>query len=144
MTAFDEDCLRAAASAGSGNLDTLDLLTACLHGILGQHGLGYRDTTYRGLLFAELSHRGIRCVRDPVAPVHASGGLLGESKLPCLVFPDRCALFITALRDSRQAADLAMLQTFLKHLGLPWGLHLNFGKERLVGQFVVKPSRTTP
>jgi len=123
---------------------TLDLLTECLQAILAEHGLGYRDTTYRGLLFAELNHRQVPCLRDPLVPVRAVTGLLGDTTLPCFVLPDRCVLFVTALRDSRQTADRAVLQTYLKHLDLPWGLHLNFGKERLHAQFVVKPRRQIP
>lgn len=136
---IEADELRRSAPAGFADTTTLDLLAASLRSVLEEHGLGYRDTTYRGLLAAELSHREVSCQRDPLVPVRVSGAVLGESRLPCLLLPGRCVLLVTALRDSRQAADRAVLQTCLKHLDLPWGMHVNFGKERLNAQFVVRP-----
>jgi GxxExxY protein len=126
--------------AGSADQGALDLVAESLRSVLALHGLGYRDTTYRGLMFAELTHRGIPCIRDPMVPVYGSAGVLGQAKLPCLVLPDCCSLFVTALRDSRQAADRAVLQTYLEHLGLPWGLHVNFGREQLFTQLARRPN----
>ncbi len=111
-------------------------ITEAIRVIMAGHGLGYHDTTYRGLLFAELTHAGVAPVRDPVAAVRHAGSLLGESRLPCLVLPGQGALLVTALRESRQAADRAVLQTYLRHLGLAWGLLVNFGKTSLDCQCV--------
>ncbi len=119
-----------------------EVLTESFRVILSEHGLGYRDTTYRGLLYAELTYRGIECVRGPVTAIRGADGFLGEARLGCLVLPGQCALLITALRDSHQAADRAVLQTYLRHLDIPWGLHVNFGKIRLEYQFVKNTSRS--
>ena len=116
-------------------------LVEAIQSVLDAHSLGYRDTTYQGLLFAEMVFRGVPCLRDPVAPIRGGQGLLGESKLKCLVLPGICALLVTALRDSRQAADRAVLQTYLRHLELPWGLHINFGKRQMNFQFATKPKQ---
>jgi GxxExxY protein len=117
----------------------LAALAEAIQSVLDEHGLGYRDTTYQGLLFAELTFRKIPCLREPVAPIRGALGLMGESKLGCLVLPGVCALLVTALRDSRQAADRAVLQTYLRHLELPWGLHVNFGKRQMNFQFAKRP-----
>jgi GxxExxY protein len=104
--------------------------------ILAEHGLGYRDRTYRGLIFAELSYRKIPCQREVVVAVRSEGRLLGDANVPCLVLPGHGALFVTALRESHQAADRAVLHTYVRLLGVPWGLHINFGKTRIDCQWV--------
>jgi GxxExxY protein len=121
----------SAGLAGEGDRALLDQLSESLRVLCAEYGLGYRDTTYRGLLLAELAHRKVPCVRDPVVGICHNGGMLGDSRLPCLVIPGSAALLVTALRETRQAADRAVLQTYLRHLELPWGLLVNFGKERL-------------
>lgn len=119
----------------------IGMLSEAIQSVLDEHGLGYRDTTYQGLLFTELAFRGIPCLRRPVAPIWGAQGFLGESTLGCLALPGLCVLLVTALRDSRQAADRAVLQTYLRHLELPWGLHINFGKRQMNFQFATKPKR---
>jgi GxxExxY protein len=138
---LEADFLRAVAPAGFVDTETLELLTACLQTVLDEHGLGYRDTTYRGLLNAELSYRQVPFMRDPPVQVRGATESLGEAKLPCFILPGHCVLFVTALRDTRQAADRAVIQTYLKHLNLTWGLHLNFGKQHLAAQFVTQPNK---
>ncbi len=135
---FDPSALRFPVSSSEAQ-SVLSLLAESLRVILAEHGLGYRNTTYRGLLFAELTYRGVPCLRDPLATIRGDGDLLGEAKLDCLVLPGQCALLVTSLRDAHKAADRALLQTHLRHLDLPWGLHLNFGKTRIECQFVHKP-----
>jgi len=107
--------------------------------ILSMYGPGYRDTTYRGLVFADLSAEKIACVRDPTANIHGDGLTAREAKLNCLAVPEKCALLILALRDHISAADRAILQTYLKHLDLPWGLVVNFGKRELELMYVSHP-----
>jgi len=118
---------------------TIAIMVEAIQSVLDAHGLGYRDTTYQGLLCAELAFRGVPCFRDPTSPIRGAQGLLGECKLKWLLLPGVCALLVTALRDSRQAADRAVLQTYLRHLDLPWGLHINFGKRQMDFQFATKP-----
>ncbi len=120
----------------------LSILSESIRAILEEHGLGYRDTTYRGLLRAELAYRGVPWMHQPIVAIGAPPRtLLGETKLDCLVLPGICAVHVTALRDSRHAADRAVLQTYLRHLDLPWGLHINFGKHQMDFQFAVRPKR---
>ena len=138
---FDPAQVRQAVPADAPDGVLREQLFESLRSLLTEFGLGYRDTAYRGLWFAELTHRGIPFVRDPVANIRAGGNLLGEAKLPCLVLPGRTALLVTALRETREAADRAVLQPHLRHLGLPWGLLVNFGKTRLDCQYVRAPNR---
>jgi GxxExxY protein len=99
--------------------------------IISEYGGGYRDTTYRGLLTADLSADRISCAPTPVAPVRAAGLLLGETRCDCLNVAGRFGVLVLALKDTVTATDIATLRTYLRLLELPHGLVLNFAKERL-------------
>ncbi len=42
---------------------------------------------------------------------------------------NECAVMVLALRDEIRAADRAILQSGLRHLGMGWGAVVNFGKK---------------
>ncbi|MEQ2009392.1 MAG: GxxExxY protein [Limisphaerales bacterium] len=107
--------------------------------ILAAHGLGYRDTTYRGLLAADLQADGIPCISSPVAQVHAGPRLLGETACHCLVVRGRIGVLVLALRESLTAADRAILQTYLRLLRLPLGVVINYGKQEFLHRWVTPP-----
>ncbi|MBI3881632.1 MAG: GxxExxY protein [Verrucomicrobia bacterium] len=100
------------------------------------YGLGYRDSTYRGLLAAELTAEGVGNTDCPSAAIHSGTRPLGESRLPCLVVEKSAALMVLALREGIRAADRAILQSWLQHLKLPWGLIAHFGAREVQLQWV--------
>jgi GxxExxY protein len=108
--------------------------------VLAAHGLGYRDTTYRGLLLADLRADGVPCLASPVVSVQAGGQPLGETACACVVVQKRIGVLVLALRDSLTATDRAILQTYLRLLGLPLGVILNFGKADFIYRWVTPPS----
>ena len=114
-------------------------LCACVSNVINEYGLGYRDTTYRGLLAAELTREGVACNLSPMAAVHSSTRKLGDVRLPCVVVPDACAIMTLAWRDAIRASDRAIVQSWLRHLRLPWGLVLNFGRTEAQAQWVRAP-----
>lgn len=99
--------------------------------VLSAYGVGYRDTTYRGLLAAEFSAEGLVCLTQPTAAVRLQERLLGETRCDCLAIGKRFGIQILALRSSITAADVAILRTHLRVLELPYGLIINFGKTSL-------------
>lgn len=103
--------------------------------ILRDHGLGYRQTTYRGLLLAALRAEGLSYWSEPVARVLH----LGQTPLRCVVVGGRCAVGLSALGDGLSAADRAVPQTCLRWLDLPWGLAAHFGKRTFEWRLVTKP-----
>lgn len=111
-------------------------LLGFLRDIHADHGLGYRETTYRGLLKACLLAEGIGHVVEPVASIHH----LGPASLRCIQVNSQCAVSISALGDGLVAADRAILQTYLKWLGLPWGIAIHFGKRSVDLRFVKHPT----
>ena len=82
--------------------------------IYQEYGLGYRDTTYRGLLFGDFSADSVPCLNQPPVTIRLAGTALGDSKLNCLVVDSRSAVLIVALREHISAANRAILQTYLR------------------------------
>ncbi len=107
--------------------------------IYAAYRLGYRDTTYRGLLDADLRAEGVGSGNQPIAAICCDGERLGEAKLNCLLVEHHCPVMVLSLRDEIRAADRATLLTWLKYLDLPWGLIVNFGKRTLGTRFVIHP-----
>lgn len=107
--------------------------------VLATHGLGYRDTTYRGLLLADLKADGIPCLASPMVPVRVGSRQLCETDCACVVVHERIGVFVLALRDSLTATDRAVLQTYLRLLDLPLGVIVNFGKSEFLHRWVTPP-----
>lgn len=105
--------------------------------ILATHGLGYRETTYQGLLRAALQAERIPFSGSPTSPI----ARWGVAQLRCLVVDKSCAVSVTALGEGVSAADRATLQTCLRWLDLPWGLAVHFGRRTVDVRFAVPPKR---
>jgi GxxExxY protein len=110
--------------------------------IHAEYGLGYRDTTYRGLLAADLEGEGARCLTRPQATIRAQNRTLGATQCDCVVIENKAAALVVALKDQPTAADRSVLQTYLRHLGLDWGMLVNFGKHQVTCRFVGAPKKT--
>jgi len=95
------------------------------------YGLGYRDTTYRGLLSADLRAKDVPFKLNPEADVASGGYALGHTNLDCMKIGDQGAAIILALHESIRAADRAVIQTYIRLLAVPWGIIVNFGKKQL-------------
>jgi GxxExxY protein len=91
---------------------------------LSEIGLGYRGTTWKGLISAAARFAGHRVEVNPKVTV------LNHSmvNLSSLVIDDTCAVLVTALCDGITATDRAVLQTHLRWLNLSWGMVFHFGK----------------
>jgi GxxExxY protein len=118
-------------------------LSECLACVVATHGFGYRDTSYRGLLIADLSAEGIGSVSAPMAPVRVGGRLLGEAILTRVLAVGQSAALVLSQRDRIRAADRAVLQTALRLLGLPWGVIVHFAKQEFQLQWVLSLATTT-
>ena len=105
-----------------------------------QYRLGYRDTTYAGLLRAELEAEGIRFVEKPSVPLSFGGLKLGVAKLDCFLIQDRCVVKIYALYDGIHAAQRATVQAYARHLSVPFGFAVNFGRRSLEIRAVLSKS----
>lgn len=111
------------------------LLLRLLREMLEAHGLGYRETSYQGMLRAALHAEGIPFCAQPLCQVRS----LGPASLRCFAVAGKCAVTISALGDGLGASDRAIVQTYLRWLNLPWGLAVHFGRSLLDLQFAVHP-----
>ena len=131
--------LEAMLAGGPASVAIRDLAAqacAATSRVLVEHGLGYRDTTYAGLLLAELRASGLRCNPNVLAEVRSGEIVLGQTLCPCLLVNEGLAVRVLALRRSITAADLAILRTYLRLLNAPAGLILNFNRTTLDHRWV--------
>lgn len=122
--------------------ELLSRILSSLRDIAATHGLGYRDTTYRGILLADLTAESIG-FEQRQADIWCDGANLGPTQLSSFVVDGRCVVKVLALFDHLHAMHRAVLQTELKHLRLPWGVLVNFGKKSLDWRFVENNSRAS-
>ena len=91
---------------------------------LKEVGLGYRQTTWKGLVKAAIQSEGPKVNENPTATVLNHP----EITMSSLVIDHACAVFVTALTEGITATDRALLQTHLRWLKLDWGIIFHFGK----------------
>jgi len=125
-----DDVLQAAPNLGPDYALAVGLCQAIVR-IASEYGGGYRDTTYRGLLAADLKAEQIECAIAQMVGVHAANRYFGDTRCDCLNVAGRIGVLVLALRDKINATDIAILRTQARLLALPHGLVLNFAKDRL-------------
>ena len=128
--------MEAELPDGAPSSGRLRMICEAVRKVAGTHGLGYRDTTYAGLIKAELVSAGVACLSGPTVSVNADGQLLGNTILPCLLVDQKLALKVLALRRSITAADLASLRTYLRLAGADCGLIVNFDRASINWRWV--------
>ena len=101
-------------------------------------GLGYRETTWLGIMGAALRAEQIPFSMNPVVQVPH----IGQTSLRCIVIDQQAAISITALGEEVTAMDRSCLQTCLRWLDLPWGICFHFGKAKADLKFVSNPIKT--
>lgn len=104
---------------------------------LEEIGLGYRQTTWKGLVRAAIQAAGSEVHLNPTVTVLNHPGIAVGS----LVINGTCAVFVTALTDGINATDRATLQTHLRWLNLSWGIVFHFGKSTADFLFVQHPKK---
>lgn len=96
-----------------------------------QYGLGYPETVYRRIIELEFRHQGLNCSGDVMVPVQWQGTVLREDKIDHLLVEGRYLASIRALIDFPSRLEFARTRNYLQHLGLQFGLVVNFGKRQL-------------
>jgi GxxExxY protein len=100
-----------------------------LRSVYGQHTTGYSDKVLSKLILFALTRGGLSVTVHPIAKAFYRDVQVDESPLECLVVEERLVLVYTALFDSNDFNTSRGL-SYMKTLGLPWGVAANFGKER--------------
>lgn len=104
--------------------------------ILREHGLGYRDTTYRGLLAADLRAEGIQCEVCPTTVLTIGTRKARHVVCNCLLVDKNLCVFVRALRKRISAADIAVTRNYARLLRATSGVVVNFGKTAVEHQFI--------
>lgn len=125
-----EELDRHLQSRGLDRTDA-ELVAACLDRVLQEHGLGYWDTTYHGLVHADLRAENLDVIDRPEVHVHTGCRRTRNVRLDCLVVERSLAIQILALQQSIPAAAQAIMTTCLRLLRLHTGITVNFGKHHV-------------
>jgi hypothetical protein len=100
-----------------------------LRAIYHEHETGYgAEVTEKLILFALQTYR-MNVTIKPIATAYYHGIALQQSPLDCVVIENRILLTFTALFDSNEFS-IHRGKSYLKALGLNWGIAANFGKAK--------------
>ena len=96
-----------------------------------EFGFGYPETVYRRLVAIEIEQNGVNCQEEAVVSVDWRNDTSIGHKTPCLLIDNSYLLHIRALLPRPTDYDFRRVRTYLKSLGLRFGLVANFGKTQL-------------
>jgi GxxExxY protein len=96
-----------------------------------QYGLGYPETIYRKLAAIEMERQNLKCVSDISVTPQWNNRKLPRHLTPYLQIGDNYLVHIRSLLLYPPAPDFQAMKTYLEHLGLQFGLMVNFGQREL-------------
>ena len=99
-----------------------------LQTLFSAHGTGYGEEVMGDLLTFELRRRGLSFVEAPVSKAYYHGQEVDEAPLDCAIIEGRMLLTFTALFEENDF-NISRGVSYLKALGLEWGIAANFGKK---------------
>jgi GxxExxY protein len=104
-------------------------IRAALQNVYEEHTTGYGTEVVERLVHSSLRQRGLSIVANPVAKAFFGGHEVHESPLTCYVVNERIVLTLSALFDTNDF-NIHRGESYLKALGLTWGIAADFGKTR--------------
>lgn len=131
MLTFRENLQRIEVLLTRGDRTRIDSIRTASHAIGREFGLGYSDLIYQRLLEVELGAQGLKCRFSVVIPALWRQNVLANHQTTCLLVDDDCLLLVTALGDVPAVYDFARMNTYLRAMGLRFGLIVNFGYRQL-------------
>ena len=114
----------------SSDRKNLLLIRQAVQSVVSQYGLGYPETVYRRIVAIEIQHIGLTCISDVEVQAIWHGQPLSEQITPLMLIAGRYLLHVRAMLDSPTEYDFRRTKTYLKHLGLQFGLVVNFGRQQ--------------
>jgi len=116
LTQSDRTCLRRIRR---------DLLA-----VAKQYGLGYPETVYRKIVAVEMQYNGLDCQCNVDVPAKWDGKILTRHASDHLLVENKYLVSVCALLEQPAKYEFIRTKTFLNHLGLRFGLVVNFGKKQ--------------
>jgi GxxExxY protein len=99
--------------------------------VASQVGLGYPETLYRKLVAIESEIHNLPCVVDVGITPTWRDGLLPRHVTPHLYFANKFLVHIRSLLEHPTRYDFIATRTYLRNMGLDYGLVVNFGQKKL-------------
>jgi GxxExxY protein len=96
-----------------------------------QYGLGYGEGIYRKLFAAVLEDTGHHLNLEPWAEPQYGGQPLGRFPIDCMVVDEAIPCVVMALKDGLSQFDVSRAESYVRNLGLQFGVAVNFGKDEL-------------
>ena len=100
-----------------------------LRAVAAEHTTGYGEGVLMKLVLCALRQQGLSATLNPVAKAFYRGAEVHESALECVVINERVVLALSSLCDTNQF-NLNRCRSYLRTLGLHWGIAADFGKKR--------------
>ena len=98
-----------------------------LRAVYDEHATGYGEAALTKLVALALRQRKLTIAANPVAKATYHGRAIHESALACILVNERIVLTLSALFDSNDF-NVNRCRSYLKALGLRWGIAADFGK----------------
>ena len=96
-----------------------------------QCGLGYPETMYRRLIAVEMAHHHLSCTSDVGVISTWNGHSLPRQVIPHLRVADKYLVHVRSLLQYPTGYDFTATKSYLRNLGLNFGLVVNFGRHQL-------------
>lgn len=128
-TEFVENWNSWTDSIEGADRDTGLAIREALRAIFTEHTTGYGEGVVKKLVHFALRQQGLRVTANPIAKAFFQCVEVHESALDCLVVNDRIVLTLSALVDTNDF-NLDCGRSYLKTLGLNWGIAVDFGKRQ--------------
>jgi GxxExxY protein len=96
-----------------------------------RYGLGYGEGTYQRLFAAVLEDEGHSLDLEPRAEPYYNNQLLSAVSVDCLLVDEKIPCVVMALKDGLSRFDLARCESYVRNIGLRYGVAANFGKDKL-------------
>lgn len=97
--------------------------------VYAEHSTGYGLEVVSKLILRSMSLHTLPVTVNPIATATFRQQVVDESPLDCLIVDDRILIAFTSLFDSN-AFNVSRGLSFMKALGLSWGVAVNFGRDK--------------
>ncbi len=103
----------------------------CILNLGQEYGLGYSESIYRKLVAVELNYQKISCLDELIVSAVWHEEEIGRQKTSHLLVADKYLIHVRAMLERPTSYDFFATKTYLKSLGLQFGLVLNFAQKEL-------------
>ena len=105
-------------------------IETAVEGVFRQHGYGYGTSVMQNLLLFELAFLGSEASRPTLSPSYGDL-VLEERELDCILVDSRLLVSISATGQNASSADLAYLKSYMKQMGVSFGMLRDVGNAEI-------------